>query len=326
MAEVKYPIGDFSFRYIRENGFLYIDKTEAIYKLTHYTKYYFLSRPRRFGKSLLVSTLEAYFRGQRQLFDGLAIATMEKEWTEHAVLRLDLSANDMSRCEDLNAYLHAKLGAYEDIYGQNSRKTSFGTRFKGIIQRAYEKTGRGVVILIDEYDNPMISTLGKPEVHKQMRTTLKGLYSVLKAKSEHIRFCFLTGITRFSKMSIFSGLNNLEDITLDLDYTDICGITLQEIENNCTEGIKALMQRKGWSYEQTLNRLRDYYDGYHFSKDSPDIYNPFSLLLALKKRDIQAYWNESGGRTEFLWKAISRRTESKPLNEVLSPILRYIEE
>ena len=326
MTQIRYPIGDSSFRKIRENGFFYIDKTEVVYKLAHHATYCFLSRPRRFGKSLLVSTLEAYFRGQRQLFDGLAIATMEKEWTEHAVLRLDLSANDMSRCEGLNAYLHAKLGAYEDIYGQNSRETSFGTRFKGIIQRAYEKTGRGVVILIDEYDNPMISTLGKPEVHEQMRTTLKGLYSVLKAKSEHIRFCFLTGITRFSKMSIFSGLNNLEDITLDLDYTDICGITLQEIENNCTEGIKALMQRKGWSYEQTLNRLRDYHDGYHFSKDSPDIYNPFSLLLAFKKRDIQAYWNESGGRTEFLWKAISRRTESKPLNEVLSPILRYIEE
>ena len=322
MAEVKYPIGDFSFRYIRENGFLYIDKTEAIYKLTHYTKYYFLSRPRRFGKSLLVSTLEAYFRGQRQLFDGLAIATMEKEWTEHAVLRLDLSANDMSRCEDLNAYLHAKLGAYEDIYGQNSRKTSFGTRFKGIIQRAYEKTGRGVVILIDEYDNPMISTLGKPEVHKQMRTTLKGLYSVLKAKSEHIRFCFLTGITRFSKMSVFSGLNNLKDLTLKPQYATICGITQQELETYCTEGIRNVADTNGVSYQQALEKLKAFYDGYHFAHHSPDIYNPFSLLQALQDGELHPYWNESGGRAEFLWKAISRRADTRPLTDVLSPVMR----
>ncbi|MDE5878147.1 MAG: ATP-binding protein [Muribaculaceae bacterium] len=322
MSTPRYPIGDSSFRYIREHGFFYIDKTEAVYRLAHQSKYCFLSRPRRFGKSLLVSTLEAYFRGQRYLFDGLAMSGLEKEWTEYPVLRLDLSAGDMTCPDNLKALLNNRISYMEDDYGRRNTETTFAERFSGVIRRAYEQSGHGVVVLIDEYDNPMISTLGNPEVHEQMRTTLKGIYTVLKAESEHIRFCFLTGITRFSKMSVFSGLNNLQDLTLNPRYADICGITQYELETYCSEGIETVAEINGVSYEEALGKLKAFYDGYHFAYRSPDIYNPFSLLQALQTGELYPYWNESGGRAEFLWKAVSRHADRDILGDILTPLMR----
>ncbi|MDE5876814.1 MAG: ATP-binding protein [Muribaculaceae bacterium] len=322
MTEVKYPIGDASFRKIREDGFFYVDKTDVVYRLAHHATYCFLSRPRRFGKSLLVSTLEAYFKGQRYLFDGLAISELEKEWVKYPVFRLDLSIGDMTNPDDLMALLNNRISYMEDDYGHRDTETTVAERFAGVIQRAYEKTGRKAVILIDEYDNPMISTLGNPETHERMRVILKGIYSVLKAESENIRFCFLTGITRFSKMSVFSGLNNLKDLTLEPGYATICGITQHELENECTEGIRKIAEFYNYSYDRALEELKNMYDGYHFAVFSPDIYNPFSLLQALQSGNLQPYWNESGGRAEFLWKAVSRLADTEPLRDVLSPILR----
>ncbi len=322
MIPIKYPIGDSSFRKIREDGFFYIDKTAQVYRLAHQATYCFLSRPRRFGKSLLISTLEAYFKGERELFDGLAMANMEKNWESYAVLRLDLSAGDMTSPENLEALLSNRISYWEDDYGSRVTETTLGERFSGIIRRAYTQTGHGVVILIDEYDNPLISTLHYPHLHERMRTILKGIYSIFKAESECIRFCFLTGITRFSKMSIFSGLNNLKDLTLDTEYATICGITQQELESECADGIRKVAAFSGWDYDRALEELKAMYDGYHFAAGSPDIYNPFSLLQALQSGDIQPYWNESGGRAEFLWRTISRLSDIEPIRETLSPILR----
>ncbi|MDE6337115.1 MAG: AAA family ATPase, partial [Muribaculaceae bacterium] len=228
MDEITYPIGDSSFTTIRVKNQFYVDKTGYIYRMASKGKYFFLSRPRRFGKSLLISTMEAYFKGQRELFNGLTISSLEKDWIQHPVLRFDLSADDMSKYEGLNAYLHATLSKWENKYGKDPDETSFGSRFAGIIERAYEQSGNGVVVLIDEYDNPLFSTIDTPDIHEKMRSTLKGLYSVLKSKADQLHFCFLTGITRFSKMSVFSGMNNLKDITLNPLYSGICGSTQKE--------------------------------------------------------------------------------------------------
>ncbi|MDE5877877.1 MAG: AAA family ATPase [Muribaculaceae bacterium] len=321
MAQIKYPIGDSSFRYIRENGFFYIDKTMSIYKLAHQAKFCFLSRPRRFGKSLLVSTLEAYFKGQQHLFEGLAIASIEKEWLTYPVLRLDLSAGDMTNPDNLKSYLNNCISYWEDEYGKRDTEKTLADRFKGIIRRTYQQSGHGAVILIDEYDNPLFSTLGNPNTHEQMRTMLKGLYSVLKSESDHINFCFLTGITRFSKMSVFSGLNNLQDLTLKSQYAAICGITQYELETYCTEGIKTVAQTNGWDCQTAIERLKAMYDGYHFAAVSPDIYNPFSLFQALQDGELLHYWNYSGGGTEFLWRQIMTLSDEKALLNVLSPVV-----
>ena len=320
MADTRYPIGDPSFVRIREEGFFYVDKTEYIHRMVKEGVFYFLSRPRRFGKSLLVSTLEAYFQGKRELFKGLAIDDFEKEWKKYPVFRFDLSAGDMSRHGELESHLGITLGRWEDNYGANPAEDTVSSRFRGLIQRAVQQTGLRVVVLVDEYDNPLFSTIDDKETHERMRSTLKGIYSVLKAESDNIRFCFLTGITRFSKMSVFSGLNNLEDITLEPDYAGICGITQEELTQHCGEGIRKVAEMNSISYDGALAELKGHYDGYHFSAVSPDVYNPFSLIQAFKKGSLKSYWFTSG-TSKFLWERICRLGDSTALLDVLSPTL-----
>ncbi len=320
MNDITYPIGDSSFTTIRTQNQFYVDKTAYIYRMASKGKYYFLSRPRRFGKSLLVSTMEAYFKGQRELFDGLAIASLEKNWTQHPVLHLDFSADDMSNYEGLNAYLHATLSKWENKYGKDPNETSFGSRFAGIIERAYELSGNGVVVLVDEYDNPLFSTIENPDVHEKMRSTLKGLYSVLKSKADQLKFCFLTGITRFSKMSVFSGMNNLRDITLNPLYSGICGITQRELEEQCQTGIETVAEAKGVDYDGALQLLKERYDGYHFGDMNIDVFNPYSLIQTFPEGIMDSYWFVSG-TSEFLWKQISKLTDTRDLIDVLNPIV-----
>ena len=320
MDEITYPIGDSSFTTIRVKNQFYVDKTGYIYRMASKGKYFFLSRPRRFGKSLLISTMEAYFKGQRELFNGLTISSLEKDWIQHPVLRFDLSADDMSKYEGLNAYLHATLSKWENKYGKDPDETSFGSRFAGIIERAYEQSGNGVVVLIDEYDNPLFSTIDTPDIHEKMRSTLKGLYSVLKSKADQLHFCFLTGITRFSKMSVFSGMNNLRDITLNPFYSGICGITQKELEEKCQMGIETVAEAKGLDYQGALHLLKERYDGYHFGDMSLDVFNPYSLIQTFPEGIIDSYWFVSG-TSEFLWKQISQLSASKDLIDVLNPIV-----
>lgn len=322
MAPKAYPVGESSFPAIRKDGKFYVDKTQYIHKLISEGKYYFLSRPRRFGKSLLVSTMEAFFSGEKNLFKDLAIEKMEKEWINYPVFRIDLSAEDMTRHDGLMALLHADISEWEGIYGRNENETTLPTRFRGVIRRAHAKTGRKVVVLIDEYDNPLFSTIDDNDTHLKMRNTLKAFYSVLKAEDDHLHFCFLTGITRFSKMTVFSGLNNLEDITLSSDYAAICGISQEELEDNCRDGIMKMAESNGWSTDETIGRLKSHYDGYHFSAVSPDIYNPYSLIQALKNREISSYWFASG-TSHFLWRQLDKIVDSESLQDFLSPVLTY---
>lgn len=290
---MKYPIGVQSFDKIREDGFVYIDKTKLIYDLAHNGTYYFLSRPRRFGKSLLISTMEAYFKGRRELFEGLAIAELEKEWKEHPVLHLDLNSRNYYERISLKDELNAHLEKWEVLYGDEKRDRSVEERFRYLIERAYEKTGRQVVILIDEYDKPILQTIDNPELQEEYRSTLKAFYSVLKTNDRYIRFAFLTGVTKFSKLSVFSDLNNLKDISMDARYVEICGITESEIEQYFQEPIHQMAAANDISYEEVCNRLKKQYDGYHFEHDTVGIYNPFSLLNALDSKVFNDYWFET---------------------------------
>jgi len=324
MAKLRYPIGIPDFERIRNDRYFYIDKTEYIHRLVNSGTCLFLSRPRRFGKSLLVSTLEAYFSGRKELFAGLAIERLEKEWVRYPVFHLDLSIGDMTKHEELEGRLRYLLGQWEDRFGSDSRETTLATRFSGVIRRAREMTGRRAVVLVDEYDNPLFSTIEEQETHEKMRDTLNGIYSVLKGEAANIHFCFLTGITRFSKMSVFSGLNNLQDLTLKREYAGICGVTQEELETCCREGIEEVASVNGWSYAEALEELKDHYDGYHFADISPDVYNPFSLIQALADGQLRPYWFASGP-SQFLWKRVSRLSDGEALTGVLSPILSELQ-
>lgn len=324
METITYPIGTASFSKIRENGWFYVDKTAYIPALLSEGQYIFLSRPRRFGKSLLVSTLEAYFKGESTLFKGLALESLEKEWTEYPVLHLDLSEEDMSRHESLVSYLDSIFQEWETKYDVRIKSATLGSRFRQIIKSAAEKTGKDVVVLIDEYDNPIFSNLERPSVHSQMRSTLKGIYSVLKAESKHLKFCFLTGITRFSKMTVFSGLNNLRDITLNPKYSGLCGITEQELLRDCREGIRLFGETLNLSEKKTQRKLKEHYDGYHFGDMSLDVYNPYSLIQALADRKIYDYWFISG-TSQFLWERINRLSSDQLLRDVLNPVMNVSE-
>lgn len=320
MEKLKYPIGDSSFSYIRRNGFFYVDKSAYVYRMATEGKYYFLSRPRRFGKSLLLSTIEAYFRGERELFEGLAIEALESEWKKYPVLHLDLSLGNMSRPESLNQYLEHRLAQWEDEYGIGRKESSYAIRFSNIIRKAYDSTGMGVVVLIDEYDNPLFSTYEEAEANDEMRAILKGIYSVLKSEAAYLRFCFLTGVTRFSRMSIFSGLNNLYDITFVPSYSGICGITQQELELYCSDGIATVAQRRNISENEAKELLKEYYDGYHFGDLSVDLYNPFSLLQVFPEGVLKSYWFESG-TSQFLWERVSRLGDTSSITEILHPVV-----
>ena len=282
-----------------------MDKTDLIHQLASTGKYYFLSRPRRFGKSLLVSTMEAYFQGKKELFKGLALEKLEKDWTAYPVLHLDLSGKTYNKAEDLEITLDQHLRQWEKDCGIAARYPEPDARFKDVIDTLYEKTGKPVAILIDEYDKPLLDSAGNETLRESYRSRLQGFYSVMKTRDGKIRFGFLTGITKLGKLSIFSGLNNLKDISMDHRYVDICGISEDDLHACFDESVREMAEANGLSKEECYAKLKDRYDGYHFSRNSADIYNPFSLLNALDQQEFRDYWYETGTPT-FVVKALKR--------------------
>lgn len=326
MSNKIYPIGIQNFEKIRQDGYFYIDKTALVYRMVKTGSYYFLSRPRRFGKSLLISTLEAYFQGKKELFDGLAMEELEKDWIKYPVLHLDLNIEKYDTPESLDKILDSSLTAWEKIYGAEPSERSFSLRFAGIIQRACEKTGRRVAILVDEYDKPMLQAIGNEALQKQFRDTLKPFYGALKTKDGFIKFALLTGVTKFGKVSVFSDLNNLKDISMDERFVDICGVTETEIHENLGNELKELAQRQKMSLEEVCRELKVCYDGYHFVENSTGIYNPFSLLNTFDKMKFGSYWFETGTPT-YLVKLLKKHhydlermtreeTDSQVLNSI----------
>ena len=293
---MKYPIGIQNFEDLRRNGYKYVDKTNFVYKLADEGKYYFLSRPRRFGKSLFLSTLEAYFQGKKELFEGLAIYDLETEWKKYPIFHIDLNTANFREKDSLYNVLNDYLTGWEDKYGTRESEVTLPLRFKGVIARAAEKEGRGVVILIDEYDKPILQTLQAPELQAEHRAQLKAFYSVLKTQDRYIKFAFLTGVTKFGKISVFSDLN-LIDISMDYRYVNICGTTEEELKSYFKDGISELASANGDSESETIDKLRMRYGGYHFEKNSEGIYNPFSVLNTLAKLRYKNYWFETGTPT-----------------------------
>ena len=292
-----YPVGIQNFEKLRRDGYYYVDKTALMYRLVTTGSYYFLSRPRRFGKSLLISTLEAYFQGKKELFGGLAVHGLEKEWLEYPILHLDLNTQKYETPEALENVLDESLAYWETLYGRNENEIGQARRVAGVIRRAKEKTGRRVVILVDEYDKPMLQAIGNESLQDRYRSTLKAFYGALKSQDGYIKFAFLTGVTKFGKVSVFSDLNNLEDISRNPDYSDICGISEKELIDNFSEDIAELARANGQTYGQACAQLKEDYDGYHFCPDSAGIYNPFSLLNTFKSRRYGSYWFETGTPT-----------------------------
>ena len=292
-----YPIGIQNFEKIRKEGFVYVDKTALIHRLATTGTYYFLSRPRRFGKSLLMSTIETYFKGKKELFKGLALEQLEKDWTEYPVLHLDLNGSKYMNSGDLNDILNLNLNRWESEYGVTTRYSTLSVRFQAVIDAAYEKTGRQVVILIDEYDKPIVDNLGNPELADDFKKTLQGFYSVLKAKDGQIRFGFLTVVSKIGKLSVFSGLNNLRDISMLPEYSDICGISEEDLHKYFDESVEELAVSNQLSKEDCYGKLKDMYDGYHFSEESVGMYNPFSLLNTFSSNKFKEYWFETGTPT-----------------------------
>ncbi len=294
---MKYPIGVQDFEKLRNKGYVYVDKTARMYELTSTGNCFFLSRPRRFGKSLLLSTMEAYFLGKRELFKGLAIEQLEQEWKKYPVLYLDLNSGKYDSLDNLEKELNAILAKWEMIYGSLETEDTLASRFKGIVQRAYEKMGEEVVILVDEYDKPILNAIDDEELQEKFRQTLKSIYSVLKTQDKYIRFAFLTGVSKFSRLSIFSDLNNLRDITFNKRYADICGISEKELHTYFEDAIKELAETNSMTYDEACAKLEETYDGYHFAPNTVGMYNPFSLLNALQDGNIDNYWYQTGTPT-----------------------------
>ena len=296
-----YPIGIQTFSKIREGNYLYIDKTEYVYRMTHSSaKYMFLSRPRRFGKSLLTSTLHSYFSGRKELFHGLAMEKLEKEWVEYPVLHFDMSTAKHADSEQLLQELNLKLYGYEQIYGRLEEEVNPNQRLMGLIKRAYEQTGKKVVVLIDEYDAPLLDVVHERENLDVLRNIMRNFYSPLKACDPYLRYVFLTGITKFSQLSIFSELNNIKNISMDEPYAAICGISEDEIRLQMKDDLGGLAKKLEITPEEALMKLKENYDGYHFTSPSPDIYNPFSLLNAFADGKVGFYWFGSGTPTYLI--------------------------
>ena len=304
---MKYPIGIQSFSDIRENGFVYVDKTAMVYSLATEGKVYFLSRPRRFGKSLLVSTLEAYFQGKKELFEGLAIEKLEKEWKRHPVFHVDFSVGRFTEPGVLEQSINRSLSKWEEQFGIRKSSDDSGIRFLDIIEAAHRQTGLKAVVLIDEYDKPILDVLDtgifvedngrKLSLEDHNREVLKGFYSTFKAADPDLRFVLLTGVTKFSQVSVFSGFNQPEDISMLSDYETLCGITQEELERYFDAEVKKAAKFNGYAKEEMYGVLKSQYDGYHFSRNLTGVYNPFSLLNAMKSQDIQNYWFKTGTPT-----------------------------
>ena len=294
------PVGIQTFSNIIDDDMLYIDKTEYIWNMIHLSKYIFLSRPRRFGKSLLVSTLQAYFEGRKDLFKGLFIETVEKEWTEYPVLRFSMASGKHMEKDQLERYLGMRLAEYEKKYGITNPATDNNDRLTALIHAAHNQTGKKVVILIDEYDAPLLDVVHEKEMLPVLRNVMRNFYSPLKDCDPYLQFVFLTGITKFSQLSIFSELNNLTNISMYPEFAGICGITKEEVLTQMQEYTERLARVNEWTIEESINQLKQQYDGYHFTWPSPDIFNPFSLLNAFNVNRIENYWFSSGTPTYLI--------------------------
>ena len=316
----RYPIGIQTFSEIIRGGYVYVDKTDLVWQLTHYAKYIFLSRPRRFGKSLLTTTLASYFRGEKDLFEGLKIMELEKEWEQYPVIRLDLStAKNQDSPDTLRDRLRLLLKPYREEYGSDPEEKTPGGMLTGLIERAYKKEGRQVVVLIDEYDAPLLDVLYENEMLASMRKVMQEFYQPLKASEAMIKFCFITGITKFSQLSIFSTINNLKNVTLLPRFSAICGITEQEVRSVFAEDIQAMANHLGYSPEEMFQRIKLRYDGYHFSEVSDDIYNPYSLLNAFGDLKLSNYWFASGTPTFLIRQMQHYNTDIMSLDRLEVP-------
>ncbi len=308
---MKYPIGIQTFEQIREDGYVYVDKTDLIYSLTHTGKIYFLSRPRRFGKSLLVSTLENYYLGRKELFKGLAIDSLETEWKTYPVFHIDFNADRYTQVGTLDETIEDYIARWEKQYGiANERPMSIGRRFAHVMEEAHRQTGLRCVVLVDEYDKPILDVMDSNIVLNQQgqeisledhqREVLKAFYSTFKLADQDLQFVLLTGVTKFSQVSVFSGFNQPDDISMDPQYDTLCGMTDEEIDRYFTEPVQTMANSYEYTPEEMRNVLRKQFDGYHFSKRMKGVYNPFSLLNTLKKQDVQDYWFRTGTPTYLI--------------------------
>ncbi len=317
MQARKYPIGIQTFSEIRKDGYIYIDKTDLVWNLAHEAKYIFLSRPRRFGKSLLTTTLDSYFQGRKDLFEGLKIMELEKNWESYPVIHLDLStAKRQPSSDELRATLMWLMNPLCNVYGRDALETSPGKMLNGLIHRAYEQTGKQVAVIIDEYDAPMLDVLHESEQLDQFRNVMQEFFVQLKANEAMVKFCFITGITKFSQLSIFSTINNLLNVSMQPEYAAICGITETEFATDMASDIAMLAKVYECTPEEMQAKLKVQYDGYRFAKQSPDIYNPFSLLKCFKQKDIASYWFESGTPTFLIHQMQHFRTDIMGMDRI----------
>lgn len=319
----KYPVGIQTFSRLIQDGYVYVDKTDLVWEMVNFAKYIFLSRPRRFGKSLLSSTLESYFKGEKELFKGLKIMSLEKEWEHYPVLHFDLSTAKHLGPEGLKAELGLQLSEYEKLYGRNEAELSPGMRLGGVISRAYEQTGKLVAVIIDEYDAPLLDVLHDDGQLHEIREVLQEFYQRLKKSEPSIKFCFITGITKFSQLSIFSTLNNLTNITLLSKFSAICGITEEELCSTLWRDVELLADANKVSAVEMHQRLKLRYDGYHFSENSPEIYNPYSLLKAFLMQKIDNYWFESGTPTFLIRQLKHFNTDITSMDRLEVPAVAF---
>lgn len=301
MSKFKYPVDTDQFQRIREDGMLYVDKTDMMYDLVNKYRYVFLARPRRFGKTLLCNTFKAYFQGQKELFEGLKVMELEKEWKTYPVLHFDMSAmRNCATLKDMSDVLDAMLEKYETLYGTSKRINQFGSRLDQLIRHIHDTQGKKVVVIIDEYDTPMMRNLYNEEILDGLRTMLRGFYQTVKLDGAYLKFVFFTGVTKFSQLSIFSELNNLNQISMDDEYSGLCGITQDELDTVLHPCVEEYADKLGISVDDAYALLKKNYDGYHFSRNSKDVYAPFSLLRALSKGTTDHYWFESGTTTSLI--------------------------
>ena len=318
-TERKYPIGIQTFERIIRGGYIYVDKTDLVWQLAHYATFIFLSRPRRFGKSLLSSTLHSYFAGQKELFEGLKIMELEQEWEQYPVLHFDLSGARHMPVKGVREELERLLREMEKTYGRDTEETTPGMRMAGLVNRAYEQTGKQVAVIIDEYDAPLLDVLHEDEALKDMREVMQEFYQRLKMLEPKIKFCFITGITKFSQLSIFSTINNLTNVTMDSMFASICGITENELTTTLKPDIERLACLYQMTYDDMHQKLKLQYDGYHFTEDSEEIYNPFSLLKAFQQRKVANYWFESGTPTFLIRQMQHFRTDITAMEQLEVP-------
>ena len=315
----KYPIGIQTFSEIIRGGYLYVDKTDLVWQMVNYAKFIFLSRPRRFGKSLLTSTLESYFKGEKELFEGLKIMSLEKEWEQFPVIRLELSSAKHLPPKEIITELGLILRPYETLYGRNLEETTPGMRLGGLIDRAYEKTGKQVAVIIDEYDAPLLDVLHEDTRLEEVREVMQEFYQRLKKQEAKIKFCLITGITKFSQLSIFSTINNLKNVTLLPRFSAICGITEQEVKNDLWEDVRQMSEAFGCTADEMFQKIKARYDGYHFASVSDDIYNPYSLLNALQDCELNNYWFASGTPTFLIRQMKHFKTDITMLDKLEVP-------